>query len=374
MKRELDFPKNLKLYRKKMGLTRKSLAQKLCYSEKSVEKWESGDAVPPLSIICELSEIFGISVDRLIYKEHQNIKYYLGIDGGATKTAFLLEDSNGNTLAFCELGSSNPNDVGIKECESVLRSGIHEVCSDVDKSLVAVFAGISGGGLSGNNADIIKKILSGFGFGFVANGSDVENAIELCIGEKDGIAIIAGTGIIAFAQKGGKRIRCGGWGYLIDSAGSGYNLGRDALEAALRSIDQRDGDTLITKLLEERLGTTIPDAIPTIYNGGKRFVACLATCVFDAAKQGDSTAKNILKRNCAYIADMIECLIKNFESTTVPVVICGGLAHEKDLLGEYIKSALSTKINLQFNNDPMVKGAISSAKKLSQNSSLCEKG
>ena len=364
MKRELDFEGNLKYYRKKMGLTRKALAKKLCYSEKSVEKWESGDAIPPLSVICELADIFCIPIDRLIYKENQEISYFLGIDGGGTKTAFLLEDLKGNTIAFCQLGSSNPNDVGIDGCEAILKNGINEVCTGIDRSQIAAFAGISGGGLSGKNAELIQKILSGFGFGHFSNGSDVESAIELCLGDIDGIAIIAGTGIIAFAQKSGRRIRCGGWGYLIDSAGSGYNFGRDALEAALKSIDQREPNTVLISLIQEKLGTDIKDAIPSIYNGGKRLIASLAPCVFKAAEQNDQAAINIIKHNCAYIAQMIECLLKNFENKSVPVVICGGLAHDANILETHIRSALPYNVNLNFTCEPMVNGALRCAKKL----------
>lgn len=364
MKRELDFEGNLKYYRKKLGLTRKSLAKKLCYSEKSIEKWESGDAIPPLSVICELADIFCIPIDRLIYKENKDIIYLLGIDGGATKTAFLLKDLTGNTVAFCELGSSNPNDVGIDECEAILKRGIYEVCADIDRSQVAAFAGISGGGLSGNNAELIQKILSGFGFGAFANGSDIENAIALCLQQRNGIAIIAGTGIIAFAQKDGHRIRCGGWGYLIDSAGSGYNFGRDALEAALKAIDQREPDTILRSLIEEKLGTDIPSAIPTIYNSGKRFIASLAPYVFKAAELGDSTAINIIKHNCAYIAQMIDCLLKNFDDKGVPIVICGGLSNDGKILERYIRSSLSYDINLSFTCEPMVDGALKCAKQL----------
>lgn len=365
MKREIDFPKNLKRLRKKAGLTRNALAKKLSYSEKSIEKWESGDSTPPLSVICTLSEIFCVPLDTLIYKDKREIEYYLGIDGGGTKTAFLLENRDGKQVAFCELGSSNPNDIGIDACEKVLKNGILEVCQDIDCSRIAVFAGIAGGGLSGDNATHIKKILSGFGFGYVDNGSDIDNAIELTLEQNDGITLIAGTGIIAFAIKGSKRIRCGGWGYLIDSAGSGYNFGRDALEAAFMSIDGRVSHTILKNLVEKHVKMPLPDAIPMIYAGGKRYIASLAPLVFEAADLGDKCAVGIISRNCEYIANMLNRALENFEDKSIPVVICGGLANYGDVLDPIIQKHLKYQVDLRFTSEPMVHGAVSRARRLS---------
>src|SRR5262249_14205884 len=53
-----------------------------------------------------------------------------------------------------------------------------------------------------------------------------------------GIAIIAGTGSIAFGRASdGRTKRCGGWGYLLGDAGSGYSVGRSALTHALRDLE-----------------------------------------------------------------------------------------------------------------------------------------
>ena len=366
MKHEIDFPENLKNLRKKAGLTRKALANKLNYSEKSIEKWESGDATPPLSVICTLSEIFCVSLDTMIYKDKKEIQYFLGVDGGGTKTAFLLEDRDGKKIAFCELGSSNPNDIGMENCLSVLKNGVMQVTEDIDRKTVAAYFGIAGGGISGDNEFIIKKMLSGLGFAVFGNGSDVDNAIELALGTDDGIVMIAGTGVIGFAQIGNKLVRCGGWGYLIDGGGSGYNVGRDALEAALRHIDGRGEYTLITERLEKHFQKDIRDAIPDIYTGGKRLIASVAPIVFELAQKGDEVALSIIDRNCCAIAQIIRTLQTNFEDMDMPTVICGGLCSNKEILKEYVSKHLNTCEHLKLVTEPMVNGAIKRAQKLAQ--------
>ena len=63
------FAENLSFLRKKANITQLELAEKLNYSDKAVSKWERGEAIPDVSVLLEISLIFGVTVDFLI-KEH----------------------------------------------------------------------------------------------------------------------------------------------------------------------------------------------------------------------------------------------------------------------------------------------------------------
>ena len=52
-------------YRKAAGLTQLELAEKLNYSDKSVSKWERGDGLPDITVLTNMAELFGVSVDDL---------------------------------------------------------------------------------------------------------------------------------------------------------------------------------------------------------------------------------------------------------------------------------------------------------------------
>ena len=192
--------------------------------------------------------------------ENVKIKYLLGIDGGGTKTEFLLTDLNGKEIKRLMLGASNPVNLGLGGAEKVLADGITEISKDVNLCNVSVFAGLAGG-ISGNNKTEINKFLSSFGFGVFGNGSDTDNALEISLKGENGVTVIIGTGIVAFAQVNGTKHRIGGWGYLIDKGGSGFNFGSDALNCALRAIDGRGGSQLILQLVEKKLGNPLPDKI-----------------------------------------------------------------------------------------------------------------
>lgn len=357
------FAANLKRARLSHGYTQKVLAAKLGYSEKAISKWERGGSIPPVEALLSLADALHTTLDALLESKRRP-RYFLGIDGGGTKTAFLLEDADGNTVATCRLGPSNPNDIGMEQCLSVLEQGIFEVTAGVDRREVAVFAGVAGGGISGNNVEYIKKALLRYGFAAVENGSDAENSLEMALGGADGVAVIAGTGTIAFAVSGGKRHRVGGWGYLLDGGGSGYDIARDALCAALRALDGRDRPTALTALLEEKLQQSVPDAIPLLYRGGKRLIASFAPVVFTAAEAGDAAALAILSRNAVALAEMIVAARAHVTDKSAPVVICGGLAHHQKILEPMIKKALPKDTILTFSTEEMIKGAVARARRI----------
>ena len=61
--------KNLIDCRKAAGYTQLQLAEKLNYSDKAVSKWERGESLPDIAVLCELAELYGITLDYLV-REH----------------------------------------------------------------------------------------------------------------------------------------------------------------------------------------------------------------------------------------------------------------------------------------------------------------
>ena len=66
--------KNLTSCRKAAGLTQAELAEKINYSDKSVSKWESGNGVPDIYTLMQLSELYGVTLDALVGDDIPTIK------------------------------------------------------------------------------------------------------------------------------------------------------------------------------------------------------------------------------------------------------------------------------------------------------------
>ena len=62
---------NISELRKGAGMTQLQLAEKLNYSDKAVSKWESGASIPDVGVLLEISKLFGVTVDYLLYEDHK---------------------------------------------------------------------------------------------------------------------------------------------------------------------------------------------------------------------------------------------------------------------------------------------------------------
>lgn len=297
---------------------------------------------------------------RMDLMTEKNIKYLLGIDGGGTKTEFLLTDSDERKIRQIVLGTSNPVNIGTENCKSVLRQGIACICEALNYAEISVFAGLAGSGSDDIKAEI-NRFLGEFRFGAYSNGSDADSVLEAALKGKNGAAVIMGTGIVAFSRSGGKLHRTGGRGYMIDKGGSGFCFGSDALNAAFERLDGRGGSKLILNLVEKKLGKNLENSVSEIYSGGATYVASFAPVIFDAYKQGDAEAERIIDRNAREAAKIITAARSNLDKKD-KTVICGGLCGQKDILKPFLLKYTGNDFPLIFSDEPTVNGAISLAK------------
>ena len=61
-----NFAKKLATLRQNAGMTQFELGEKLSYSDKTVSKWERGEAIPDAVVLKKISQIFSVSVDSLL--------------------------------------------------------------------------------------------------------------------------------------------------------------------------------------------------------------------------------------------------------------------------------------------------------------------
>ncbi len=290
-------------------------------------------------------------------------KYLLGIDGGGTKTVFQLTDQDGAVLNTVYKGPSNPNDIGMEQAMALLSEGIYEVCLGIPLTEVSMFAGVSGGGLTGDNGRGLHGFFEKMGFSAFDNGSDIENLTALTEDEAC-ILVIMGTGFVVYALNGARRKRLAGWGQLFDEGGCGYTLGRDAITTVLRAAEGSGEQTLLTELLEKRLGETAQMHVGKFYQGGKRYIAEFAELVFIAAEQKDPIAQNILEKNMKFAAHMIDTAAKDMRDiSSIPVLFAGGISAKHEVLFPIIQKYLKTDICKlsRLEQEPVV-GAVRRAK------------
>ncbi len=357
---EERFAYNINRLRLSRNLTQRQLAQLIGYTEKSVSKWECVGSVPSIATLYQIASVFNVGLDELF---RDKSVYLLGIDGGGTKTDLVLADEKLNMVKELTLSGCNPIDIGMENAKEILKSGISRVCEGIPFSSIVMFAGIAGGS-SGGNKEELARFFAKFGFLSFENGSDTQNIVSAAIGDNDGVIIIMGTGSCAIAQHNGIQERVGGWGYLFDNGGSGYNIARDALAACFRYID---GSGKYTALADEVLKKyeSPQTLLGALYEGGKKFIASFCPLVFECAERGDEVCREIIKSNMDYAANVISTAVKKVGGERVGVVLAGGIS-KLTLANEYLKMALSgaDRCELSVLSERPVMGALIYAKKL----------
>lgn len=337
----LIFAENLKRLRVRKGLTQGQLGDAINYSNKAVSKWESGLGVPGVEVLVRIADILQTDLNGLIRQE--NAAYYLGIDGGGTKTALALADSNGTVLRTARYPSTNPVDIGMRQAQAILEEGINHILQNIPRSSVSLFAGMAGG-TTGDHQQVLGQFFRSLGFGSVANHNDAQNAIAVGLRGGDGVLVIMGTGSIVYAVSGGNKHRIGGYGYLFGEYGGGYDIGNLGIRAAFAATDGSGPETMLRQLVDEKAGSSFPDNIASFYKGGKGYIASFAPLVLEAYHAKDSVAAEILRESMGQLARLIRAAAA-MAAENDPIVLAGGLIRQAEGLLPILKAHLPVELS-----------------------------
>ncbi|MFJ7950049.1 N-acetylglucosamine kinase [Lysinibacillus sp. NPDC096418] len=285
--------------------------------------------------------------------------YVLAIDGGGTKTTAVISDENGNVYAKLITKRSNPTAIGKQQFEHTIRSIMQELQLQNEQAFEAVkicFAGLSGvkeKSFEAFTEEIMREYL----------GKDVKIVVEndaliaLYSGTlgQEGIVQIAGTGAITMGyDKQHSFLRVGGWGYLFDDEGSGYDLGVQALKAVFQAYDGRAAETILARNLCQHFNVeNVPQLIECVYNEGhpRANISPLSIYVTQAAQVGDPVANAILdEASSKFLHAINTCYTKlTWDEEAVPVVLAGGVFSNTPLFIERLKQlAIAQKLPFKF--------------------------
>ena len=321
--------------RRKRGLTQTAFAEILGVSFQAVSNWERGIAPPELETLIRIASQFSVLVDELLRTGDEPL--CLGIDGGGTKTEFVVASVDGRVRDRFVRGTSNPNDIGFEAAFAVVSEGIRDAlvrCPGIVSAFCGL-AGISAGNRSGKMAELLREKYPSLRLQVRTDSANLFGMDD----EAD-LAVVCGTGSVVFVRQGETSVRLGGWGYLFDSAGSAYDIGRDAVAAVLSAEDRREPRGCLGELLYRRLETgDLFSVIPKLYDGGKSFIAALAPLVFDAYRGGDETARAILEKSAARIGELLSDGVRLCGARKKAIAGGGLFAHHAGvylpLIGQY---------------------------------------
>jgi glucosamine kinase len=302
------------------------------------------------------------------------VPYYLGIDGGGTKTTCVVGDES-RLLATATAGPSNVVRVGEVEARESLQRAVHQACAA---------AGITPGqvtrtcvGASGAAHPEIVAIVRGFLSAILSSPIDVVGDMEIAhaaaFDTDPGIIVIAGTGSIAYGRdRQGRTLRAGGWGFAIGDEGSAQWIGRTAVNAVLRASDRSDQaahSPLAVALCKEWKVDSLADLSRVANSVPPPNFAALLRVVIESA---DDLATQVLTAAGEELAELAAAVMVRLfgkdHTDSVPVAMIGGVFRHSALVREVFYNKLRredtrAEVNPQV-VDP-VEGALRMARRAS---------
>jgi glucosamine kinase len=176
-----------------------------------------------------------------------------------------------------------------------------------------------------------------------------------------GIALIAGTGAVAYARTAdGHEVQRGGWGWMLGDEGSGVWIAREAARLVLARLEEGAPGGTLAEALVARCETDDPRQLIAMMHSMREPMqwAALADVVFESA-DADAGAGDIIDRAASSLAQLVVPLRRLADG---PVVLAGGLLLNQPLLEDGVRRRLGTScIRLE---QPPVEGAVRLAAEL----------
>lgn len=279
---------------------------------------------------------------------------YLGVDGGGTKTAFVIIDGSGETLAEHQESGSYYLDIGLDGLLDLIEAGVSAILSKARLSIADINYAFFGLPAYGEDSGIVGELDAIpshlFGAGNYQCDNDMVCAWAGSLACQDGINLIAGTGSISFGRYRGKTARCGGWGEVFSDEGSAYWIACRGLQLFSKMSDGRTVRGPLYELVRERFKLVQDlDMSTIVLNTWKSDRACIADfarLMITAAQAEDRQVVGILERAADELVEIVEGTRVNLEippDDLVRVSYSGGVFNSGPLIISPFERGLKAK-------------------------------
>jgi N-acetylglucosamine kinase-like BadF-type ATPase len=268
--------------------------------------------------------------------------YWLGVDGGGTYSRAAIADTTGKLIGEGHAEAANLVRVGLAAAVANLKQAVQEACDQARITPVQITAacfGLAGVGNAKHHQMMLVALGQAFPFEKLALETDARIALAGATDLQPGAVIIAGTGSIACGiNAAGEFARAGGWGPAMGDEGSGYYIGRRALQAVVMAYDGRAAATSLTQAVCEYFKIDAPpDLPPVIYERPLRVmreIAQLSKLVAAHAQAGDEVARGILHDAATELARAANTVIKKLglQHTAFRLAYVGGVFAAGELI------------------------------------------
>ena len=262
--------------------------------------------------------------------------YYLGIDGGGTKTTAVVADKDGITVTEVSGGTINFRSVGLDNARANMSAILDDIKAQTGIShFRSVFVGMSALSGKATQKELNDFCVGVFDADIINMDSDLYIALAACDTPRP-LAAICGTGSMAAAIKNGEVVTKGGFGYILGDEGSGFAIASEGLKAAVRAGEGITEKTVLTAYSLEYFGVDdIYKLINVCYEPplSRSRLASFAPFVTKAAEEGDGISFDIIKKQAHEFALTVKALVKELDHKP-DIRLYGGVFEHSKLFTE----------------------------------------
>ena len=239
------------------------------------------------------------------------MRYYIGIDGGGTKTALCAASVDNSFLRYSSIAGSSWREHGAGNVAFSLKAAVQSIVEKDYSHIAGIAMGLP---CYGESADgdlaLEREIRNAFTGIPIYFTNDVEVGWAGSMALEPGINIVAGTGSIAFGKDiHGKTARSGGWSEFFGDEGSCYWIGRKVMELFSKQSDGRLPKDALYEIVRSELNIKddlhFIDLIYNDYMGSREQVASMQILAAKSALAGSPSANTLYKESISELLMLI---------------------------------------------------------------------
>ena len=251
----------------------------------------------------------------------------LGVEGGGTKTSWVLVEPGENELRVLDQGKLPPANFRLATPDQ-----LRTMFSELPKEITRAGIFLAGCGTEEDRQSLTRLCAEVWPQAKVVVGSDRDSGLAAALGHGDGIVVNAGSGSSITGRRDKRIENAGGWGHILGDAGGGYFLSLQALRLILREYDLHRGEVqFTTKVLRALSLNNLDELVRWAQTADKMEVAMLTPVVFDAAAGGDSRVLEIIEEGARVLCEYTEAVATRLHVLAPKVVLLGGLFHRDSI-------------------------------------------
>ena len=306
------------------------------------------------------------------------MSFFIGIDGGGTKTKAVLSNKNLKVIYDIESSPSNFLTIGTDIVSETIINLVDNCVKSKNinyQDISSVVLGTTGAGRENDANNLERAVINlskkkEINFPLFKVISDARIALEGAFSGGAGSILISGTGSIMFGKdRFGNIHRVGGCGRLIGDEGSGLTIGRKGLNILSKYFDGRAEPTLLTQKVSRVFGiNNQTDLINKVYSENVK-IQHVTPLVIEAAIEGDDQCYNILNEETDELILHIISMYKKLDEEKMKLVFIGGTIANDNLYSDLLKEKINKNlpnIIIQAADNPPEIGAVLIAKQISE--------